>query len=677
MASPSPRRDTYHPEIQGVRTLGALLVALFHIWFAKVSGGVDVFFVISGFLMTRALMGRYLDGRFSIFGFWGNIIRRIAPVAYLVMFVALIGSFWLVPENRWLDTISHFKNSLIHTENWKLIANSVDYLARDTVPNPLQHYWALSVQVQFYVLWPFLILLTGYFAVKRKAPKSSFGLSVGATFVISLLYSIWATNANQTAAYFDTFARLWEFALGGLVAIYQPMLQGWLSARARAVLGWVGVAGVISCGFVLETSSTFPGYLALWPTLSAAMVVAAGNSGTGYGAERLLASRPFVILGGTSFAFYLWHWPILIFTLEITEQTTVGLWLGLAIFMSALLLALLTVRLVEAPLRESTLATKSRWRNYAFGTACAIPVTLGIALWHFDARAEYAQQRRDVRTLSAEAYPGSRVALTPANQLVGDVPIHPDSMLITDDKPMVYDNGCHQGLMSRKPVGCVFGPKENYYRTIALIGGSHVAQWAPLFKTLAERNKWRVISFTKSACALAAEEAQDDAACHEWNRRTVDKIIGLKPDFVFTMATRPRGTYRFVENHQEYVPPAYIEKWKTFLSHDIAVIALRNNPWMKHDVPSCVVNHADNPIACARSRSDVLDDRAFKRSLESLPKGVRVFDLTSKLCDDRLCYAVMGNVAIYRDSHHISVPYVNSLTDAFEAALKAKMDLRD
>lgn len=209
----------FRPEIEGIRALAALLVAIYHIWLGRVSGGVDVFFVISGFLITTSLLSRYeTNGSFKIGDYYLNLARRLFPLAFLVLLLTASISIFILPKVRWVETIKQFFASALYYENWQLAFNAVDYLAENSEASPVQHFWAMSLQGQFYIIWPIILLVIIFLSKKvftHQSLKTLILLVFSLLFLISLSYSIYKTTVNQPWAYYDTFARLWEFSLGG------------------------------------------------------------------------------------------------------------------------------------------------------------------------------------------------------------------------------------------------------------------------------------------------------------------------------------------------------------------------------------------------------------------------------------------------------------------------------
>jgi peptidoglycan/LPS O-acetylase OafA/YrhL len=246
--------------------------------------------------------------------------------------------------------------------------------------SPVQHYWALPVQTQFYVVWPMLVAAAAWAA--RRAGVELRKLLGGLLVLISglsLAYSIHLTAKNQPFAYFNTFARAWEFSLGALLALTLPYLR--VPAALRLAMGWTGVLAILSCGFILQVSRVFPGYAALWPTLAAVFVIAAGTTGSRFGVDRLLASRPMVYLGGSSYGIYLWHFPILTFRRQYAEPHPITGNAGAVILLASIGLAALSTRFIESRVRDPRGTAAPRGRPFAFGTACLAPIVVGLGLW--------------------------------------------------------------------------------------------------------------------------------------------------------------------------------------------------------------------------------------------------------------------------------------------------------
>ncbi|MGH8965040.1 MAG: acyltransferase family protein, partial [Actinomycetes bacterium] len=263
--SAPPSARGYRPELQGLRALAVVLVVVYHIWINRVSGGVDVFFVVSGFLLTGQLVRAAERGDLDVRRRWSRTLLRLTPAAAVVLTSTTVLAAFVLPVGRWSQTVREVVAAAVYLENWQLAADSVDYAARGNVASIAQHFWSLSVQGQFFLVWPLLIALVALAC--RRAPdqlRRSVTLALVAVFGASLLYSIELTITNQPLAYFHTMTRLWEFALGGLLALHGDRIV--LTRRARVAAGWTGVVGLVACGALIPVATVFPGIAALWPT---------------------------------------------------------------------------------------------------------------------------------------------------------------------------------------------------------------------------------------------------------------------------------------------------------------------------------------------------------------------------------------------------------------------------
>ena len=342
IASPPTPTHRFRPEIEGLRAVAAILVAVYHVFLGRVSGGVDVFFVVAGFLITTSLLGHVERvGRPQVGRFVGRLASRLLPVAVVVLVAISAATLLWMPITRLAATFDEVVASALYYENWLLAAKAVDYLARDDGTSPLQHFWALSIQGQFYLVWLALFGLAVLLADRARI-RRSIGAALALVFVGSLFVSVALTDRNQPLAYFHTGARMWEFAAGGLLALAIARLpRAW--GRLSLVGGWVGLAMIVSCGVLIPVSTSFPGWIALWPVVGALLVIAAGDSRHRWASSRLLGSRPFVFVGGVAYALYLWHWPILIFyRLQRGGDGPVGIRAGLAILAVSFVLAVVT-----------------------------------------------------------------------------------------------------------------------------------------------------------------------------------------------------------------------------------------------------------------------------------------------------------------------------------------------
>ena len=342
----------FRPEIQGLRAFAVLLVVLYHVWFGKVSGGVDVFLFISAFLLSLSFMRKINEGKpLNLFSYWMHVFQRLLPVATVVIAGTTIASFFVLAPSRWSQTVTDAKSSLFYFQNWNLAFSSVDYYAQNaSVKSPFQHFWSLSIQGQIFIIWPLLFAAVAYVVHRFRGNLFTTAVFIFNTvFVASLTFSIVETDTNQGFAYFDTRTRLWEFAIGTLLAMLT--LKWKAPEKARVIMGWVGIIGLVTCGAILPVERAFPGYLALWPVISGALVIMAGRTNSRWGIDRLLVSAPLQNLGNISYALYLVHWPILILYSSAVGTSRVNVIEGTIIILVSIGLAWLLIRFVEKPLR--------------------------------------------------------------------------------------------------------------------------------------------------------------------------------------------------------------------------------------------------------------------------------------------------------------------------------------
>ena len=362
------RKPTFRPEVQGLRALAVLMVVTYHVWLGRVSGGVDVFLLISAFLLTLSFVRKVEAGTpLNLLRHWLHLFKRLLPAAVVVILGVLAGTWLILPQSRWPDVLDQAWASLLYRQNWLLADTAVDYYAQDHAgASPLQHFWSLSIQGQVFILWPLVFAGSALvWRLLRRRCNTSYRAVLAAAFAAilaaSLAFSIEQTATNQAYAYFDTRTRLWEFALGSLLALALPYLKP--GKALRVMLGWAGLAAMVSCGLVLTVDRSFPGFVALWPTLAAAAIIVAGQSGSRFGVDRLLSWKPLVALGDNSYALYLWHWPVLVLALAATGDREPNLIQGLAIIGASMVLAVLTTRFVEKPLREWHWPQVRAWRT--------------------------------------------------------------------------------------------------------------------------------------------------------------------------------------------------------------------------------------------------------------------------------------------------------------------------
>lgn len=657
-ARPADRtaKPGYRPEIQGLRALAVVLVVVYHVWFGRVSGGVDVFFVLSGFLVTGLLLRAAERGPIALPRVWARMAVRLVPAALAVLAaVVLVGPFALHP-NQWGAVIAEVVASALFVENWRLVAVSADYFAAHTDASAVQHFWSLAVQGQFYLLWPLLAVGAVLAARRLRLPVRPVLLGVVAVvFVVSLAYSMALTETDQQAAYFHSATRAWEFALGALLVFGPADLV--LRRSARVALGWVGVLGLMACGMVLPVGAVFPGYAALWPTLCAAAVIVAGTSGARGGVDRFLAARPVAYLGDLSYGLYLWHWPILIFYLVRSDQVAVGPVEGAVIIAVSLGLAALTHHLVEEPARRGAWVARRPRNGLALCALVLVPVLAGAGVWQW--RLDHTVTAYQLAVDDPD-YPGA-LAKTPGFSYTGRsglAPVPPLGALSRDWAPDNPD-GCAISARSDELQLCTTPPPGRGTGTIVLVGDSHAHQlYAAVAPVAAARGK-TLVTMLKPSCPFSTRsetpDNEDPAACEEFNRAALADIRDLRPDAVVTMATRDVRAGR-----TETTPDGFVEMWRLLDAAGIPVVAVRDNPRFDFSPAHCRAEHGADSPECWVERSALLAEPAPYERM-STPDNTVFVDLSDYLCDGERCGPAIGNVQVYMDPNHVTATYMRTL----------------
>lgn len=676
----------WRPEIQGLRAIALVLVAAYHFWFGRVSGGVDVFLFISAFLLTGSFIRKLETGSFisakswgglkRVGSYWVHVYKRILPLAAVTVVLTLLGAYFFIPAERWLTILDEARAVALYRQNWWSIEQTVDYYAADTSSaSPLRHFWSLSVQGQMYLLWPIIFLLVGWVvsALKGRGVRPALITVFALIFASSLAYSVQATAADQTTAYFDTRARLWEFALGSLLALLAPYIR--MPRTVRTVLGWVGIIAIITCGFVLDVNGSFPGYAALWPTLAATAVILAGDTGTRFGPEKLLTARPLIALGGISYALYLVHWPLLVFYLSTTKQPKAGFWAGLALFALSLALAWVLTRLVEKPLRAWSLPNRS-----VLAGALTVAVSVGLAYLPANAwektiytQAERAEAQRDTNNVGAAMldstyeYTGEedatvipiRAVLDADWAWMGD---HCSDVDPTLTYPEELDADCHYTVRNDNPT-----------RRVIVVGNSHQQMWVTALRPVAEAQGWDMISVMRGGCYYGTQDNEPYASgtdCEAYADAAHAFVEAQHPDMVILQGTRS------IADAPDVLLPGIEERIDDLTSAGVEVVGIRDTPRMSQMHKDCMDALNSDGICLKNPGQDVYQDPQIH--YEQTYPGFAAVNLSDLVCPDNTCPPSIGNIYTYFDYDHITATYIETLTeDYFTPRLLDAVDRAD
>ena len=694
-AAAEPARSRFRPDIEGLRAVAVLAVVLYHAGVPVIGGGyvgVDVFFVISGFLITTNLY-RELErtGRISFGQFYGGRMIRLLPASSLVV-LATVAAAWewmspLVARAVSLDALTAVGYGI----NVRLAVQGTDYLAATREPSPLQHFWSLAVEEQFYFLWPLLLVVGSAAWLRRGRPnRRSAALVLTLLAAGSLTLCVWQTRHSQPWAYFGIQARAWELAAGALVALAAARLSRLPAFAAEAAM-WLGLTAVLASALVYTDATLFPGYAAVLPVGGAALVIAGGCAGSARGGRAALGIGPLQAVGRLSYSWYLWHWPVLTIARSVAGHP-LSVWLGLGLAAGSLLPAWASMRFVENPVRFHALLRRRPRRGLALGAALSaltvgsavlvlgLPMRLGgwgtgadtaaaIAVRpSADPAAQLAAARRQLAALIASSAP---VTAMPANLV-------PPVASAANDLPA--DKGCLASLddTSTAPAvaqGCDrYGDKEST-TTMVLFGDSHTEQWFDAVNAVATERHWRLVVLTKSGCTPAnalttkVNARRAFTECATWREDAFRVMATLKPALVL-MSTR---TYLSAPVDARNVPVKgdADQLWTAAMMDSAArvqklgarVVVMQDTPDPGGtSVPNCVAAHTTAIDKCALAvKSAIYDGRRTALATAAKSAGTAVIDPTDWFCTDTVCPAVIGDTLVYRDGSHVTATYVKLL----------------
>ena len=672
------------PDIQAMRAIAVVAVFAYHLWPSRVPGGfvgVDVFFVISGFLITGNLIREAeRTGRIDVWSFWSRRIRRLLPAALLVIAVSSVAVFAWVPQNLWPQFLRESIAATLYVQNWVLAADSVDYLAADNAPSAVQHFWTLSVEEQFYIFTPLLLILFLIAGRRLMAKRAILLAGIGAITLASLIDSVWLTSVNQPAAYFVTTTRAWEFGVGALLVFAPPAT----SVRAARVAVVAGLIGVVSSVFVISGELPFPGALAAWPVLATAAMIWGGRA---MGARWLAAAgvRPIRFTGDVSYAAYLWHWPLIVilpFALDraLTTVDKVG------ILVATLALAGLSTRFVEDPIRYSPRLLgggRSPRTIGAWGAAgmAAVVGLAGIGLITADTRrVEAAEKAAVVVTKTPECL--GAMAIVNRAACAGMVST---DVLVPDPAHASTDTFGRADCWSKVDVAelhmCTLGPADADVR-LAAIGDSHSNALLLAYQALAERNGWRIDVAGHNGCfwttSVQVKPAQAMVeGCEGWKANLSAYLAGTDPYDAIVVTNARDRLHLVVEDGEDMIDAAVsglLEAWATQTSRGTRIIAIRDNPAMPADVVTCVVQHPTLANErCSRPARRALGARDALVEAAARSDNARVIDLTDIYCPGGVCVPVIGNVVVYQDRDHLTATFVRSLVSVLDDRLRAAL----
>ncbi|MBZ9917510.1 acyltransferase [Mesorhizobium sp. BR1-1-7] len=649
---------SFRPDIEGMRALAVAGVVAYHFGLTALPGGfagVDIFFVISGYLITRHLLQEIGEsGRLNLWRFYARRARRLLPASLFVILATLLaGAFILSPEEQALYSKGAMFASAYMINLW-LIRWSFDYFASDAANNPFIHFWSLSVEEQFYLAWPALLVLAAWLRPGRRAAI----VVIGVTGLVSFVACAWLTSVSPPWAFYFSPLRAWEFAAGGLATMVPASFLR-CHPRLRAAQGWLGLALIVPAYLLLDEALPFPGLLALLPVIGTVLLLVSGagerqaDGKLAGGPAALLSLPPMQWIGKLSYSLYLWHWPVIVYAGMVTAELS-----GLdrfACLALTLMLSIFTYHVIENPVRRNGWLMASAARALV---PAALLTGAGVV-------AAYANAKFAVHELDPEQRVIAQSAARPSTARAR--------------------GGCVLDYETITPKPCVFGAK-NVKGTIALFGDSHADHWSTPLIQAAEKRDYRVVTWLKSSCRASrlstwsSKLKRDYAECDQWREQSIKEILALRPALVVISEIALTSSRKMAAGKDE--PDSQDAEWKaglrstleTFSKAGLKVAFIRDVPFNDEQVDTCVARalwRGDTPSLCDQTRAYAANDAmaAVERDVVRSIPNARYVDMTDQFCNQTTCHVFIGGKIAFRDRHHLATAFAETLEKPLEKAL--------
>jgi peptidoglycan/LPS O-acetylase OafA/YrhL len=667
----------FRGDLQGLRAIAVLFVLLFHAGVPGLQGGfvgVDIFFVLSGFLITGNLLREAVaTGRISLENFYARRIRRLLPASLLVLFLTLLTSVLFLPPVLIPNFVGDITSAVLYVSNMSFASQATDYFASGSTPSPVLHFWSLGVEEQFYIFWPMVVFLL---AKSKLHVRHSVRIFASATFIVSLAFALWLLPRSQPWAFFSLPTRAWELALGAILATVVSQVPK-IDSKLINIGGFVGVVLIIFSGFFIRNPTGFPGLLALVSTIGAALIIFTGANNGRTVTSNLLSARPMRYIGKISYSLYLWHWPLFVIPAIIVGHSLS--WSARSLlFTITFAAASFSERFIEKPFKAGFLTRLIPKRTF-YITLISMILIIASA---FTFRYESLHGFRPFNVISSSSSPVSptKGSVRPAT-IDQPVPknLKPSLFNAKSDRSINYADHCHTQLnMTASTAPCLYGDLKSK-TNIVLFGDSHALAWFPAVNKLAKLHHWKLYSQTMSSCGPADIPAWSPSTsslmqnCPIWRASAINKIIATHPLFILMGGTRGFETLNAQgsvasppENHiiWEAGIKRNIEKFK---AAGIKIILLSDVPVANGDPVVCLSSHPDSSLACANPVSKAIDTGwlATERKVAT-DEGIALIEAQRWVCPTDPCPVIIKDSLVYFDPGH--------MTATFSASLSPKLD---
>lgn len=626
--------------IQGLRAVAVLAVIIYHLNHALLSGGflgVDLFFVISGFLITRKLM-READetGTIDALKFWGDRAKRLLPNALLVLLAVLVATAILLPPYRFTSVSADVVRAAIFLSNYNFAAQATDYFHFNDVPSPILHFWSLSIEEQYYFALPILLLALSWIFSKQRTRAICIFLVL--TLIVSLAINLIESHSSPQAAFFHTQTRIWQLSLGGLLGINFERVAN-VPSVARSFLAYIGALVLVTCAVVYNNDIGYPGYWAIIPTLASALILA-GTPSTKHLAK-WLSIKPMTAIGDRSYSLYLWHWPVLALAAEAWPDSVVAGAVAIPVFVGS---ACIAYAGIERPIHES--------KSFPAGR-----VPIGAAA---------------IGAICAASYLLTAIPTPPALA----ERVEAIKRASNDFGKNIADN-CHLQVDDVTQPPCIYGAHTSS-RILFLFGDSHAAMWFSPVAKAADKLGWKVVVRTRSGCPAAFVSIWIPwlkayyKNCDSWRTAVIDEIRNVRPALIIVSEFGNYYNWLYDRTAQAILNPSNSRAaWNKGVSDLIAalpstshVIVLRDTPTQLKSYKNCL-SYTDN---CGRERNSALSQMP-PIDPSRIGGNVQMVDLTDRICDESWCPAIKDGTIIYQDDHHLTATFTETLAPEFTKQL--------
>jgi peptidoglycan/LPS O-acetylase OafA/YrhL len=668
----------FRPDIEGLRAVAIGAVLLYHAGVPGADGGfigVDVFFVISGFLITGLLVREWsATERIDLLVFYARRFRRLLPAALLTLALTTVASYLVLSNLRFPGVAGDAASAALYVSNIRFAANAIDYLGAEVAPSPVLHFWSLSVEEQYYLFWPLIVIVSLRLVALRR-----FGLLIGAMIALSFGLALVWTDLAAPWAFFSLPTRAWELGVGALIAVGLLRLPRGTPRVLTSAAVWAGLALIAAGVVVIGPGTPYPGTAALIPVVGTALVIVGGSAAPPR-PSRLLAMRVPRWVGRISYSLYLWHWPILV--LVPLALGVESLALNLVLVGVAVVIAAASTELIEVPIRSGRALPLPPRASLVVAGAASIVVAVG-------AVAAGAIVLGPTTTLVAADEVASLDGELPAGRLAGPVPdvLTPSLEQAYYDVPNGYRDGCHLDYATVEPPTCSYGP-PGATTPVLLLGDSHAQQWLPALQGLAAERGWRLRAVTKSACPMVDATVWNGPLkrayreCDAWRERALRLIDEEQPELVLIASA---DMYDVLDEQDRPLKDgaggsaAAAAAWDAGLAsylgraadHASRVVVLADTPRVGYDPAECLATKAAVED-CDVSRERMVDEAyAAREAAAAASAGVAVVSATEWLCEDAGCPLVRGPYLVYRDAHHLTATFAAQLGSRVGAAIDA------